>query len=316
MASDLEALYRKCLPEFTRVAAAITGDPEADRDAVQEAFAKALRKRRRFRGEGTLEAWAWRIVVNAARDAGRRRRRQVDATLPVEARGDELGLPLDLLTSRQREVLFLHYYADLDYSAIAHALGMAVGTVGATLSAARQTLRGAWAAVHAFEGKPAPAPVRRTFRFANRATAEIAKKLGKEFPQARVKRAHGVLQVRTRSGPLDLWAAPSTQGGSCFVVDWEGAVIKGVLAGTSACTQRHEPPIIAGTFQGSVQRYTVLYGYARGTEATVRVALTNGRAVTLPVVEHFFLAAVPSGILPASINGRDANGRVVGRWSG
>lgn len=140
MVDDLEALYRGRLPEFTRAAAAIAGDPEAGRDAVQDAFAKALRKRRRYR-DGSLEAWVWRIVVNAARDAGRRRRRKVAAPLPVEARADELGLPLEVLSERQREVLFLHYYADLDYSTIADALGISAGTVGATLSAARQTLR-------------------------------------------------------------------------------------------------------------------------------------------------------------------------------
>ena len=143
MLEELEALYRERLPEFTRTATAIAGDEESGRDAVQDAFAKALRKRRRFRGEGNLEAWVWRIVVNAARDAGRRRRRSVATSVPVDARADELGLPLDLLTERQREVLFLHYYADLDYATIAHALGITAGTVGATLSAARQTLRGA-----------------------------------------------------------------------------------------------------------------------------------------------------------------------------
>jgi RNA polymerase sigma factor (sigma-70 family) len=46
-----------------------------------------------------------------------------------------------LLTDRQREVLFLHYYADLDYAAIAEALGISTGTVGATLSTARRVLR-------------------------------------------------------------------------------------------------------------------------------------------------------------------------------
>jgi RNA polymerase sigma-70 factor (ECF subfamily) len=143
MVEELEALYRGRLPDFTRVATAIVGDEEAGREAVQEAFAKALRKRRRFRGDGNLEAWVWRIVVNAARDAGRRQRRKCAAPQPVEARADELGLPLELLTERQREVLFLHYYADLDYATIAHALGVSPGTVGATLSAARQTLRGA-----------------------------------------------------------------------------------------------------------------------------------------------------------------------------
>jgi RNA polymerase sigma-70 factor (ECF subfamily) len=65
------------------------------------------------------------------------------ASLPFETRSAELGLPLELLTERQREVLFLHYYADLDYTTIAQALGISPGTVGATLSAARQTLRAA-----------------------------------------------------------------------------------------------------------------------------------------------------------------------------
>jgi RNA polymerase sigma-70 factor (ECF subfamily) len=143
MIEELEALYRERLADFTRAATAIAGDEESGRDAVQDAFARALRKRRRFRGDGSLEAWVWRIVVNAARDAGRRRRRKLSVPLPVETRAEELGLPLDLLTERQREVLFLHYYADLDYSTIAHALGISPGTVGATLNAARQTLRGA-----------------------------------------------------------------------------------------------------------------------------------------------------------------------------
>jgi RNA polymerase sigma-70 factor (ECF subfamily) len=143
MVDELEALYRERLPEFTRAATAISGDEEYGRDAVQDAFAKAMRKRRHFRGEGNLEAWVWRIVVNAARDSGRRRRRAGVAPTPVDAHADELGLPLELLTERQREVLFLHYYADLDYATIAHALEISSGTVGATLSAARQTLRGA-----------------------------------------------------------------------------------------------------------------------------------------------------------------------------
>jgi RNA polymerase sigma-70 factor (ECF subfamily) len=143
MIEELEELYCERLREFTRAAVAIAGDEESGRDAVQEAFAKALRKRRRFRGEGTLEAWVWRIVVNAARDTSRRKRSKPTADLPVETRAEELGLPLELLTERQREVLFLHYYADLDYSTIADALGISSGTVGATLSAARHTLRGA-----------------------------------------------------------------------------------------------------------------------------------------------------------------------------
>jgi len=140
MCDELEALYRAKLPEFRRAAAAIAGDRELGRDAVQEAFASAVRRRRDYRGSGTLEAWVWRIVVNAARDARRRRPGDLPAQeLPTN--GHAPVLPLDLLTQRQREIVFLHYFADLDYSTIAEALAISAGTVGATLTAARRTLR-------------------------------------------------------------------------------------------------------------------------------------------------------------------------------
>ena len=147
MVDELEALYRGKLPEFRRVATAIAGDRDVGCDAVQDAFATAVRKRRSFRGDGTLEAWVWRIVVNAARDA---RRRLPAPAEPAETRtnGHKPVVPLDLLTERQREIVFLHYYADLDYAEIAAALAISPGTVGATLNAARRTLRSALEEVH------------------------------------------------------------------------------------------------------------------------------------------------------------------------
>jgi RNA polymerase sigma factor (sigma-70 family) len=45
------------------------------------------------------------------------------------------------LPERQREAVFLRYYADLDYAAIAELLGITTGTVGATLNAAHGSLR-------------------------------------------------------------------------------------------------------------------------------------------------------------------------------
>jgi RNA polymerase sigma-70 factor, ECF subfamily len=144
MLAELELLCRTRLPQFRRVAAAISGDRDAGRDIVQDAFATAIRKRRSYRGRGSLEGWLWAIVVNAARDA-RRRRREHDVEPPETAAEERRNgaVPLDLLTDRQREIVFLHYYADLDYAAIADALAISPGTVGATLTAARQTLRGA-----------------------------------------------------------------------------------------------------------------------------------------------------------------------------
>jgi RNA polymerase sigma-70 factor (ECF subfamily) len=150
----LEDLYEARLPVFRRVAAGITGNRESARDAVQEAFVTAVRKRRSFRGDGPLEAWVWRIVVNTARN----HRRREGARLSAEADGaaplaaGELSareLPLHVLTDRQREIIFLHYFADLGYEEIAAALAISPGTVGATLTTARAALRRAMTEVTA-----------------------------------------------------------------------------------------------------------------------------------------------------------------------
>jgi RNA polymerase sigma factor (sigma-70 family) len=142
---ELEELYRSRFDVFARVAASVTGDSERARDAVQEAFATAVRKRGSFRGEGPLEAWVWRIVLNAARSDVRRGNSTVDdeqaATNGHPERDAELRAALARLPERQRTAVFLRYYADLDYVAIGEALGIRPGTVAATLNAAHTALR-------------------------------------------------------------------------------------------------------------------------------------------------------------------------------
>jgi len=144
---ELEELYRSRFEVFARIAASVTGDSERARDAVQEAFATAVRRRRSFRGEGLLEAWVWRIVLNAARSDVRR-----GGTAPVDYEEElssngrpeadaELRVALALLPERQRTAVFLRYWADLDYAAIAEALDISAGTVAATLNQAHTALR-------------------------------------------------------------------------------------------------------------------------------------------------------------------------------
>ncbi len=50
-------------------------------------------------------------------------------------------MALARLPERQRIVVFLRYYADLDYAAIGQALGIRTGTVSATLNAAHAALQ-------------------------------------------------------------------------------------------------------------------------------------------------------------------------------
>jgi RNA polymerase sigma-70 factor, ECF subfamily len=143
--AELEELYRDRLPHFRRVAAAIVADRETACDVVQEAFGTAIRQRRSFRRTGPLEAWVWRILVNAARDhaaAAVLQPPRPELHRNGSARHDEdVRAAIALLPERQRLALFLRYYADLDYDSIAAALDIAPGTVAATLHAAHGALR-------------------------------------------------------------------------------------------------------------------------------------------------------------------------------
>ena len=64
---EFESLYRSSFRRFVRVAAAITRDEDAATEAVQEAFARTIRTRSGFRGDGPLDAWLWRAVVDEAK---------------------------------------------------------------------------------------------------------------------------------------------------------------------------------------------------------------------------------------------------------
>jgi RNA polymerase sigma factor (sigma-70 family) len=141
----LERVYRDKLEAFVRVASAIVGNREVGCDAVQEGFARAL-AHGELRRERSLEAWVWRIVVNEARRRAASRSRSPGSVpdVPEDCRPDDaawLRGVVATLPDRQRTVLFLRYYADLEYDAIAEAIGVAPGTVAATLSQARSSLR-------------------------------------------------------------------------------------------------------------------------------------------------------------------------------
>jgi RNA polymerase sigma factor (sigma-70 family) len=141
---ELEALYRADYRRFLRVATAILRDEGRAVDAVQDAFASALRRQRQFRSEGPLEAWVWRMVVNAALKERARPRHAAltnfEAALPLQE-PTAVAEAIARLPERQRLALFLRYYADLDYESIATALQVSSGTVGATLNAAHTSLR-------------------------------------------------------------------------------------------------------------------------------------------------------------------------------
>lgn len=151
----MEQLYLRRYGAFRRAMAAIVGNEEIARDVVQEAFARALRKRKSFRGEGSLEGWVWRIAVRTAFEM-RRNGREVELEdalarvgLPKPERDPALAEAIRRLSPRRRLIVFLRYFADLSYADIAAATGVAEGTVAASLAQARRELQ----AVLEHEGK-------------------------------------------------------------------------------------------------------------------------------------------------------------------
>jgi RNA polymerase sigma factor (sigma-70 family) len=141
----IEQLYRDRYRTFRDVLAGMVGSHDLAREVVQEAFARALRERRQFRGEGSLEAWVWRIALNVAFKLRRdlRREWEIDPEPPLREGADhdsDVRAAVQALPPRRRLMVFLRYYADLSYGEIAEALSVSEGTVAATLAQARADL--------------------------------------------------------------------------------------------------------------------------------------------------------------------------------
>ena len=145
MSAEIERVYRERFVAFRNALVTVTGSHETARDAVQEAFARALRSSDQFRGDGSLEAWIFRIALRTALET-RRNGNEValhealDPTLPEPERDPELAAALRELPPRRRLIVFLRYFADLSYAEIAAVCGISEGTVAAALAQAKAAL--------------------------------------------------------------------------------------------------------------------------------------------------------------------------------
>lgn len=149
---QFEAFYEAEKDRCLRALTASTGDRALAEDLVAEAFARAWSRWPHVQGQPNPAAYVMRTAYNLNVSWWRRHRRERPLSEAVEVTHlddvgsvDSVGLLADL-PERQRQVLALRIFLDLDTRATAHALGIAEGTVTAHLHRATTSLRSQLAA--------------------------------------------------------------------------------------------------------------------------------------------------------------------------
>ncbi len=154
-----DEIVRRTYDDTYTLAYRLTGDPDDAGDVAQEAYIRAYRHLRRFRGDARFTTWLYRITANcAATYMGRRKRDQhdelsddsaIDASPDndPELRADAAALRAEVqaalrrLPERLRAVVVLRDVYDLSHRAIAEELGITETAAKVRLHRARRRLR-------------------------------------------------------------------------------------------------------------------------------------------------------------------------------
>ncbi|MDQ6947707.1 MAG: RNA polymerase sigma factor [Actinomycetota bacterium] len=155
-----EELVKATYTDMYTLAYRLTGNEEDAQDVVQDAYARAYRGIRRFRGDARFTTWMYRITANCASThlAKRSRARHDDfdeefdvvdthpdhdpetkAELGFER--DRIAKALEELPPRLRAVIVLRDVYDLPHESIAAELGITEAAAKVRLHRARRKLR-------------------------------------------------------------------------------------------------------------------------------------------------------------------------------
>ena len=145
-ANSPEAVIQRYSDMVYRLAFARTGNVSDAKDLYQEVFLRYLTKAPDFDSEEHRKAWLLRVAVNCANSfhirLGRRRTEPLSEALSVPApEGEDLWEELRRLPERDRTILHLYYYEDMNTEEIAQLLGRNPATVRSQLLRARTKLK-------------------------------------------------------------------------------------------------------------------------------------------------------------------------------
>jgi RNA polymerase sigma-70 factor, ECF subfamily len=152
--AEIDRLVVENLPIAMRFAQRLTGCSELAEEIVQEALTKVLHSWPRYRREASFSTWMLGIVLNAHRDACRRRRHEpvpLAAELPDRRPASDLFLDatelaqrmrtaIDSLPDRQREIALLCLVEQVTPGEAAPLLGITVANIHTTLHNVRKKL--------------------------------------------------------------------------------------------------------------------------------------------------------------------------------
>ena len=150
-----DMLMSDALDRLYALARLILRDTDLAEDAVQESLIHCWRELPRLRDPARFDAWLNRLLVNAATDQHRRRRRfqalvsvipdsSVQRDFSIEfAVADELRMAFERLRIEHRAVLVLHHYIGLSAAEIADVLEVPTGTIKSRLHYAAEAMRAA-----------------------------------------------------------------------------------------------------------------------------------------------------------------------------
>lgn len=148
VAQEFEAFYAAHYTSLATYCWRLVNDRELAHDLAQESFARMIARWRRI---DDPRSYVYRVATNLARKAWRERddRRIADEAvanafvhvLPEpDAAAMGLHAAVGKLPRRLREVVLLHYFADMSVTDVAAAVGRPAGTVKRQLSEARTAL--------------------------------------------------------------------------------------------------------------------------------------------------------------------------------
>jgi RNA polymerase sigma-70 factor (ECF subfamily) len=138
------------IPALRRYARALTREPEAADDLVQDTLVRALRSEHLFHG-GDVRSWLYTILTNLNRNRLRSLARR-PALSPLEdndapelagpeAGGRDIERALATLAEDQRAALLLVVLEGLTYREVAEIQGVPIGTVMSRLARARVQIK-------------------------------------------------------------------------------------------------------------------------------------------------------------------------------